>query len=49
VEAALRYGVDLESVPTVKRIYEGVKGLDAFKKGDWRHQADTPEEFRVGD
>jgi len=49
VEAALRYGVDLECVPTVKRIYEGVKGLDAFKKGDWRHQADTPEEFRVGD
>jgi len=47
VEAALRYGVELENVPTVKRIYEGVKGLEAFRKGDWRHQSDTPEEFRV--
>jgi len=47
VEAALRYGIELEDVPTVKRIYEGVRGLDAFKRGDWRHQGDTPEEFRV--
>jgi maleylacetoacetate isomerase len=49
VEAALRYEVVLENYPTVKRVYEEVRGLDAFKKGDWRHQGDTPEEFRVDD
>jgi maleylacetoacetate isomerase len=49
VEGALRYGVDLEGLKTVKRVYENVRGLDAFKKGDWRHQPDTPEEFKVDD
>jgi len=49
VEAALRYGIELESLPTIKRIYESVKGLEAFRKGDWKHQEDTPEEFRVDD
>lgn len=49
VEGALRYGVNLEELKTVKRVYENVRGLDAFKKGDWRHQEDTPEEFRVDD
>jgi maleylacetoacetate isomerase len=49
VEGALRYGVDLDGLKTVKRVYENVRGLDAFQKGDWRHQPDTPEEFRVDD
>ncbi|KAN0096535.1 maleylacetoacetate isomerase maia [Hyaloscypha variabilis] len=51
VEGALRYGVDLEGegLGTVKRVYENVRGLEAFKRGDWRHQEDTPEEFRVKD
>jgi maleylacetoacetate isomerase len=47
VEGALRYGVDLEGMKTVKRVYENVRGLEAFRKGDWRHQGDTPAEFRV--
>jgi len=34
---------------TVKRVFENVRGLEAFKKGDWRHQPDTPEEFKVDD
>ncbi len=48
VEGALRYGVDLEEqgLRTVKSVYENVRGLEAFKKGDWKHQEDTPEEFR---
>ena len=49
VEGALRYGVDLEGMKTVKRVYENVRGLEAFRKGDWRHQGDTPVEFRVQD
>jgi maleylacetoacetate isomerase len=49
VEGALRYGVNVEGLGTgtVWRIYEAVRGLEAFRKGDWRHQADTPGEFRV--
>jgi maleylacetoacetate isomerase len=49
VEGALRYGVDLDGLKTVKRVFENVRGLEAFKKGDWRHQPDTPEEFKVDD
>lgn len=46
VEGALRFGVILDDIPTVKRIYSAIKTLDAFRKGDWKHQDDTPEEFR---
>lgn len=49
VEGALRYGVDLEALPTVKRIYERIREEESFKAGDWKHQPDTPEEFRVKD
>lgn len=47
VEGALRYGVGVEGLPTVRRIYEKLRVLEAFKKGDWRHQEDTPLEFRL--
>jgi maleylacetoacetate isomerase len=47
VEAALRWNVDFESLPIVLRIYLRLKGLPAFEMGDWRHQEDTPEQFRV--
>lgn len=47
VEAALRYNIDLDGLKTVKRVYEQIKDEEAFKSGDWRHQPDTPEEFRV--
>lgn len=46
VEGALRYGVDVERLGTVWRVYNEIRGLEAFKKGDWRHQDDTPEELR---
>jgi maleylacetoacetate isomerase len=45
-EGALRFEVDLEQFPTVGRVYKRISVLDAFKKGDWKHQEDTPEEFR---
>jgi maleylacetoacetate isomerase len=47
VEGALRFGVDLEKLETVRRVYERVNGMEAFVKGDWKHQEDTPEELRV--
>lgn len=46
VDGALRWGVDVESLPAVSRVYNRIKDLEAFQKGDWRHQEDTPEEFR---
>jgi len=47
VEAGLRWAVDFESLPTVWRIYIGLKVLPAFQKGDWKHQEDTPQQFRI--
>lgn len=49
VEGALRYGVGVEGLGsgTVWRVFGELKGMDAFKKGDWRWQEDTPEEFRI--
>ena len=48
-EGAVRFGVELEEFPTVWRVYGRIRALEAFRKGDWRHQEDTPEEFRVAD
>lgn len=45
-EGAVRFEVDLDQFPTVKRVYEKIRVLDAFEQGDWKHQPDTPEEFR---
>lgn len=47
VEAGLRWGVDFTVLPIVWGIYERLKVLPAFEKGDWRHQEDTPEGLRV--
>ena len=44
VENAVRYGVDLETLPTVKRLFERIRELEEFKAADWRHQGDTPNE-----
>ena len=30
----------------MKRVFERVCKEEAFLEGDWRHQVDTPEEFR---
>lgn len=45
-EGALRFEVDLDEFPTVSRVYKRIRELEAFRRGDWRHQEDTPEEFR---
>jgi maleylacetoacetate isomerase len=46
IEAALRWDIDFTALPTVWGIYERLKVLPAFEKGDWRHQEDTPPELR---
>ncbi|KAK5078060.1 hypothetical protein LTR64_003536 [Lithohypha guttulata] len=46
VDGALRFGVDLGRFPVVKRVYETCMGLEAFQKGGWKSQPDTPEELR---
>lgn len=42
VENAVRYGVDMDKLPTIKRVFERIRDLQEFKAGDWRHQGDTP-------
>lgn len=44
VENGVRYGVDLNTLPTIKRIFETISVLEEFKAADWRHQEDTPSE-----
>ena len=49
IEAALRWGVDFNVLPTVWGIYNRLKVLPAFEKGNWRHQPDTPQHLRAND
>ena len=47
IEAGLRWGVDFDVLPITWKIYERLQVLPAFGNGDWKHQPDTPEQFRV--
>jgi len=48
VDGALRFGVNVEGqFPHVWKVWENLKGLEAFKKGRWNNQMDTPEESRA--
>lgn len=46
VDGALRFKVDMNKFPTIKRIYDELASLEAFKKGNWKAQPDTPAELR---
>ncbi|KAL4804500.1 glutathione S-transferase [Aspergillus unguis] len=46
VWGAERVGVDLGKYPTIKRVSEALEGTEAVRKGHWRAQEDTPEQFR---
>lgn len=47
VEGAFRHDLDVErEMPEAWSVYQNIKYLDAFKSGDWKHQEDTPIEFR---
>ncbi|KAJ5773156.1 hypothetical protein N7457_008052 [Penicillium paradoxum] len=44
---AQRFDVDLEQFPVTNAIVKNLELEEAVKKGHWRAQDDTPEEFRV--
>ena len=46
VDGALRFKVDVDRFPTIKRVYEEAMKIEAFRQGGWKAQPDTPEEFR---
>lgn len=47
VWGAERVGVDMGEFPIIKRVAERLEGEECVKRGHWRTQEDTPEEFRV--
>ncbi|KAA8644306.1 hypothetical protein EYZ11_008352 [Aspergillus tanneri] len=47
VWGAQRSEVDITAFPTIARIAQRLELEDAVKKGHWRTQGDTPEEFRL--
>ncbi|CAM1501482.1 Fc.00g034660.m01.CDS01 [Cosmosporella sp. VM-42] len=44
---AERFGVDIATFSTVKKITENIKGHPAVVKADYFNQPDTPEELRI--
>lgn len=44
---AQRFGVDLGQFPVTNEIVKNLEMEEAVKKGHWRSQDDTPEEFRI--
>ena len=42
-----RFGVDMTAYPTITKVADNCRQLDAFKKADAFNQPDTPEELRT--
>lgn len=49
VENAMMLGIDPTRWKTLCRVWKEVDQLEAFRKGHWRRQEDTPENFRIED
>lgn len=47
VWGAVRFGVDIDALPVVKRVFDELSQLEAVKKAHWKNQQDTPESLRV--
>ena len=47
IDGALRFGVDVGQFQTITKVMEELNKVDAFEKGSWKTQPDTPEEFRT--
>jgi maleylacetoacetate isomerase len=47
LEQAKFYQLDLSPFPLITAIYDRLMQLEAFQKGSWRAQGDTPVEHRV--
>ncbi|KAK6332108.1 hypothetical protein TWF718_002642 [Orbilia javanica] len=46
IDGAVRFGVDMSEFETIGRVWQALEEVEAVKKGGWRAQGDTPEEFR---
>lgn len=46
VDNAIRFGVDMSKLPLVKGIYDETMKVEAFQKGGWKAQPDTPLDLR---
>ncbi|CAK7223884.1 hypothetical protein SEUCBS140593_005384 [Sporothrix eucalyptigena] len=46
VEGALRWNIDITPFTEVLKAYNACKDLPEFTESDWKHQKDTPEQFR---
>ncbi|KAI9294349.1 glutathione transferase zeta 1 [Neoconidiobolus thromboides FSU 785] len=42
---ALRFEVDMNEFPIINQIYKNLEQVEAFQKGDWKAQPDTPKEL----
>ncbi|KIX08994.1 maleylacetoacetate isomerase [Rhinocladiella mackenziei CBS 650.93] len=50
IDGALRFGVDVPGeFPHVWKVWENLKVVEAFKKGRWNNQEDTPEDLKVNE
>ncbi|KAL1408017.1 hypothetical protein Q8F55_004814 [Vanrija albida] len=47
MHSCIRFGVKLEDYPTAHRVFTRVSALPEFVSADWRHQPDTPDEFKA--
>lgn len=43
---AMRFVVDFSQIPRVEKVFIAISELEAFQKGHWNNQPDTPEELR---
>ncbi|KAK6524964.1 hypothetical protein TWF281_011854 [Arthrobotrys megalospora] len=47
IDAAVRFGVDMDEFESVGRVWRALEEVEAVKKGGWRAQGDTPEDLRA--
>ncbi|KAJ9500084.1 hypothetical protein H2202_004475 [Exophiala xenobiotica] len=48
IDGALRFGVDVQGgFPHIWKVWENLKVVEAFKKGRWDNQEDTPQELKT--
>jgi len=48
IDGALRFGVDVQGgFPHIWKVWENLQVVEAFKKGRWDNQEDTPQELRT--
>ncbi|WOO78095.1 Maleylacetoacetate isomerase [Vanrija pseudolonga] len=47
MNSCIRFGVRLEDYPVAHGVFTRVSALPEFVSADWRHQPDTPDEFKA--